>query len=111
MKDEILAMIDDPKNTLESVKLPRSANKAQYNLTTQDGEVYTLTMLKSTREYSVSTKNNEIDMSAQDKGEIVNHARNVYITRANAQMLHDRSKSSRPLSEAMLYLRNNNAKK
>ena len=111
MKDEILAMIDDPKNTLESVKLPRSANKAQYNLTTQDGEVYTLTMLKSTREYSVSTKNNEIDMSAQDKGEVVNHARNVYITRANAQMLHDRSKSSGPLSEAMLYLRNNNAKK
>ena len=91
MKEKLLALIADPKNKLEAVKMPRGSNTAKYNLVTPNGEVYVLTMLKSTKQCSIETKNGEIDMPDADKMEILTQARNAYVARAGDQLLRDRA--------------------
>ncbi|MBO7509351.1 MAG: hypothetical protein J6T57_03705 [Alphaproteobacteria bacterium] len=74
-KQEIIALINDPKNKLEMSAF--KPNFKQYRLTTADA-VYTMTMdLKNADKFSVADANGELDdMSAADKGEIFNAARN-----------------------------------
>lgn len=97
-KEELLALIADPNNKLEAVKMPRGSNTAKYNLVKPNGDVFVLTMLKSIKQCSITTKDGEIDMPDADKLEILTQARNTYVARAGDQMLRDRAARADELS-------------
>ena len=77
MKNEIIALIDDPKNEL-AVTLFRPNNK-QYRLTTPDN-TYTMTqnLTKEGPVYELMDNNGIIEMSNADMGEVFHHARVTY---------------------------------